>query len=136
MRPSTLSRTVAPALRVRSVQGASDVAGNHCQVPAYLLKFLRRGPVSLVGRRGLPSVDGDGDLDVLSASALDDTVAWYENLGSLAFSEPRVIDPDAAGAWDVYAADLDGDGDSDVLPASRGDDRIAWYENLGGGAFS
>jgi len=81
-------------------------------------------------------VDADGDLDELSATAPDDTVVWYENLGSLAFSEPRVIDPDAAGAWDVYAVDLDGDGDSDVLPASRGDDRIAWYENLGGGAFS
>ena len=39
------------------------------------------------------------------------------------------IDFDAAGAWDVYAADLDGDGDPDVLSASRGDDRIAWYEN-------
>ena len=34
-------------------------------------------------------VDGDGDLDVLSASALDDTVAWYANLGSLAFSARR-----------------------------------------------
>ena len=25
-------------------------------------------------------IDGDGDTDVLSASANDDTVAWYENL--------------------------------------------------------
>ena len=27
-------------------------------------------------------VDGDGDMDVLSASAKDDTVAWYENKSS------------------------------------------------------
>ena len=26
-------------------------------------------------------VDGDGDMDVLSASTLDDKIAWYENLG-------------------------------------------------------
>jgi hypothetical protein len=27
-------------------------------------------------------LDGDGDLDVLSASRLDDKIAWYENNGS------------------------------------------------------
>ena len=26
-------------------------------------------------------MDGDGDVDVLSASEYDDTIAWYENLG-------------------------------------------------------
>jgi hypothetical protein len=30
-------------------------------------------------------VDGDGDLDALSASAFDDKVAWYENAGSMFF---------------------------------------------------
>ncbi|MEX0641918.1 MAG: FG-GAP-like repeat-containing protein [Pirellulales bacterium] len=32
--------------------------------------------------------DGDGDLDVLSASYFDDTIAWYENDGT-----------PAVGAW-------------------------------------
>ena len=32
-------------------------------------------------------LDGDGDLDVLSASEADDKVAWYENLGGGAFSD-------------------------------------------------
>ena len=27
-------------------------------------------------------VDGDGDMDVLSASSYDDKIAWYENDGS------------------------------------------------------
>ena len=31
-------------------------------------------------------VDGDGDLDVLSASFYDDTIAWYENDGSQNFT--------------------------------------------------
>ena len=31
-------------------------------------------------------VDGDGDVDALSASYTDDTVAWYENDGSQSFT--------------------------------------------------
>ena len=31
-------------------------------------------------------VDGDGDMDVLSASENDDKIAWYENDGSESFT--------------------------------------------------
>ena len=31
-------------------------------------------------------VDGDGDMDVLSASGSDDKIAWYENDGSESFT--------------------------------------------------
>ena len=31
-------------------------------------------------------VDGDGDMDVLSASSYDDKIAWYENDGSETFT--------------------------------------------------
>ena len=81
-------------------------------------------------------LDGDGDIDVLSASANDDKIAWYENEGGGAFSDQRVITTDADEAQSVYAADLDGDGDIDVLSASANDDKIAWYENEGGATFS
>jgi histidinol-phosphate/aromatic aminotransferase/cobyric acid decarboxylase-like protein len=40
-------------------------------------------------------VDGDGDMDVLSASRYDDKVAWYENNGSESFTE-HVISTSAA----------------------------------------
>jgi len=77
-------------------------------------------------------VDGDGDADVLSASADDDTIAWYENDGA---SPPgwtaRTITSGADAARSVFAADLDGDGDADVLSASANDDKIAWSENDG-----
>ncbi|HXH28330.1 MAG TPA: FG-GAP-like repeat-containing protein, partial [Candidatus Polarisedimenticolia bacterium] len=77
-------------------------------------------------------LDGDGDLDVLSASFVDDKVAWYENrlnepAGNI--SPERVITTTANGARSVFATDLDGDGDPDVLVASQLDDTIAWYEN-------
>ncbi len=78
-------------------------------------------------------LDGDGDIDVLSASLYDDKIAWYENTDGLGtFGGQRVISTVADRAWDVFAADLDGDGDVDVLSASEGDDKIAWYENTDG----
>ncbi|MYF71250.1 MAG: VCBS repeat-containing protein [Proteobacteria bacterium] len=85
---------------------------------------------------GSPSVraadlDGDGEPDILSASRIDDTIAWHENLGDGAFSG-RTVFATGADAVEVHAADLDGDGDLDVLSASYEDDKIAWYENLGG----
>jgi hypothetical protein len=92
-------------------------------------------------------VDGDGDLDALSASRDDDKIAWYENTdGAGSFGPEQIItaDPDGIGtqqgeadsARAVYAADLDGDGDLDVISASHTDNKIAWYENSdGAGGF-
>jgi len=80
-------------------------------------------------------LDNDGDVDVLSASAADDRVAWYENLGGGSFGPQQDISTGADFVVDVHAADLDGDGDVDVVSASYLDDKVAWYENLGGGAF-
>jgi hypothetical protein len=75
-------------------------------------------------------MDGDGDLDIVSASAKDDTIAWYENDGA---SDPSWtaanIATSADGAWDVHVADMDGDGDLDIVSASASDDTIAWYES-------
>ncbi|NOX36420.1 MAG: T9SS type A sorting domain-containing protein [Calditrichaeota bacterium] len=75
-------------------------------------------------------VDGDGDVDVLSASTRDDKIAWYENDGQANFTE-HVISDSVDGARSVYATDVDGDGDVDVLSASSKDHKIAWYENVG-----
>ena len=77
-------------------------------------------------------MDGDGDLDIVSASWLDDTIAWYENDGA---ANPTWTAADIAtsadGAFSVYVADMDGDGDLDIVSASYADDTIAWYENDG-----
>ena len=81
-------------------------------------------------------LDGDGEPDVLSASLVDNKIAWYKNLGGGKFSDELVISTSADGARSVHASDLDGDGDPDVLSASGADDKIAWYENFGGGDFS
>jgi hypothetical protein len=52
-------------------------------------------------------VDGDGDMDVLSASFNDDKIAWYENDGRQNFTN-HIITRAADGAQSVYAADVDG----------------------------
>ncbi|KAJ1385012.1 hypothetical protein B484DRAFT_410638, partial [Ochromonadaceae sp. CCMP2298] len=80
-------------------------------------------------------LDGDGDIDVLSASSSDDKIAWYENDGSEGFTKHE-ISTAASGAYSVFAIDLDGDGDIDVLSASISDDKIAWYENDGNEGFT
>tara|TARA_Y100000768_G_scaffold338333_1_gene280983 strand:+ start:1632 stop:7229 length:5598 start_codon:yes stop_codon:yes gene_type:complete len=77
-------------------------------------------------------IDNDGDMDILSASAEDRKIAWYENDGARNPSFTSItITTDANGAFSVYATDIDNDGDMDVLSASENDDKIAWYENDG-----
>ncbi len=78
-------------------------------------------------------LDADGDVDVLSASADDNTIAWYENDGgSPPLFTKHVISTSALGAGSVFAVDVDNDGDVDVLSASKDDNKIAWYESDGG----
>ena len=71
-------------------------------------------------------LDGDGHTDLISASANDHTIAWYQNDGAQAFAR-HVITENATGAGAVSVSDVDGDGDLDVLSASHDDDTIAWY---------
>ncbi len=81
-------------------------------------------------------LDGDGDLDVLSASRSDNKVAWYENLdGEGDFSEQEIISDTSEGATSVVAADLDADGDFDVIAGSAFDDTVSWFENDGNATF-
>merc|ERR1711991_92575 len=75
--------------------------------------------------------DGDGHMDILSASSGDDTIAWYKNdgtSGTPSFTK-HVVTTTADYAMSVYAADVDGDGDMDILSASINDKTIAWYES-------
>ena len=51
-------------------------------------------------------LDGDGDADVLSASILDNKIAWYENQGGGQFGPQQVITTAADFAYSVYAAGL------------------------------
>lgn len=78
-------------------------------------------------------IDNDGDMDILSASALDNKIAWYENTDGLgSFGTQQIITTTTDFEFSVYAVDMDGDGDIDVLSASYNNDKLAWYENTDG----
>ena len=81
-------------------------------------------------------LDGDGDMDVLSASEEDEKIAWYENDGNGNFSAPKVLATNVDDALSVLADDLDGDGDMDVVYSSIDDDyNLIWLKNDGNGNF-
>src|SRR5690606_10819318 len=81
-------------------------------------------------------LDGDGDMDMISASTNDDKIAWYKNIDGLgAFGPQQIISETALGAYSVFATDIDGDGDMDILAASYFDDTIGWFANNGQGTF-
>jgi FG-GAP-like repeat/Secretion system C-terminal sorting domain/Kre9/KNH-like N-terminal Ig-like domain len=78
-------------------------------------------------------VDGDGDNDILGASRISNTIAWWENVNGdgLTWTD-HLVDGAFDGAYSVYATDMDLDGDVDVLGAAYDDDDITWWENVNG----
>ena len=128
---------------VAAQNGDDTISWHENSSTNYVLKFppsadtdiVSQGPDSSAdGARSVyaADMDGDGDMDILSASSIDDTIAWYENDGNAnpTFA-PANISTNVDGAYDVFAVDIDGDGDMDIVSASADDDTIAWYENDG-----
>lgn len=83
-------------------------------------------------------MDNDGDPDIVSSSANDGKIAWYENLGGqpAIFVERSPAAVSLDGANSVRAADMDGDSDIDFVTAAFDDDTVYWLENIGGSPMS
>lgn len=103
----------------------------------------RFGPQRVISTQALEpksihaaDLDADADLDALSASSEDDSIAWYENTASGFLPLRHLISVSADGASHALTGDLDEDGDEDVVSASFDDQIVAWYENLGAGMFA
>lgn len=96
-----------------------------------------------LGARAVVAADlnGDGLVDLASASKDDNTIAMYLNTGANAtgahdrFAIKTVINASALGAYSLVAVDVDADGDLDLVTASNGDDTVAVYRNDGRGNF-
>jgi len=77
-------------------------------------------------------MDGDGDMDIVSGSEDDDTIAWYENDGATdpTFAAVDVFkSDDYVSPISVSAADMDGDGDMDIVTISSF--TLSWFANDG-----
>jgi hypothetical protein len=82
-------------------------------------------------------LEGDGDLDVVSAAENANRISWFVNDGATPpnFVEYPILyfpqgEVDYAKA--AYAADIDKDGDMDVAYAAEESNEVGWLENMGG----
>ncbi len=78
-------------------------------------------------------LDNDGDMDILAGGVTTGATSWFENDGSMSFTEhvlSSVFSP-----RDVKVADMDGDSDLDPVAVSWDDSGIHWWENMGDGQF-
>jgi len=82
-------------------------------------------------------VDNDSDLDIITVSIFDNTLAWYENLDSGAnFGSKQIISTQIAYGTSLHTDDLDNDNNVDILVSSIADGKIILVKNLGNGNFS
>jgi len=121
-----LASTNSPGLGQVELFENTDGAGNF-----WSPRVLVSEPVGL-NQVHAADLDGDGALDLLTASPLGDSIAWYENTdGAGTFGSQQLITTGAIGAAGVSSADIDNDGDVDVLSAAQGSGVVAWHENDG-----
>ncbi len=79
-------------------------------------------------------VDGDGDIDILGASFVDNRIVWWENQGEGASWQSHIVTTDLNGAFGAVCADVDNDGDNDIIGAAMNADVVLWWENTDGSA--
>ena len=79
-------------------------------------------------------LDNDGDIDLMSASQTDNSLAYYINDGNANFTQHILTGSSGIinlpGALSIDAADFDNDGDIDFVACGTSD--LYWYENNGG----
>ncbi|HEX6883689.1 MAG TPA: VCBS repeat-containing protein, partial [Planctomycetota bacterium] len=79
-------------------------------------------------------LDGDGNLDLVSADQSTDSVSVLRNLGAGIFA-PRVVFAAGSSPWCVVSGDLDRDGDPDLAVACQGTGSLRLLRNNGTGSF-
>ncbi len=80
-------------------------------------------------------LDGDGHVDLVAGSWINDEVTWYRNDGQGNFGLPQLISASPEGPRSVKIGDLNDDDLPDIAVAYRFDDTLAWFPNQGNGTF-
>ena len=99
-------------------------------------RFDLNGPA--VNDLVIADLDGDTDMDFITAHGATDTIAWYRNNGSETFTRIPLPTP-LADASAVFVVDLDKDGDKDIVAVRDGlstANTLVWYENDGSQGFT
>lgn len=77
-------------------------------------------------------VDKDYDIDIVAASAQDNSISWYRNDGGSPIHwTKQTISSAAFGARSVSVNDIDGDGINDVVGAALLTHEVSWWRNNG-----
>lgn len=123
-----LKTIILIVILLRAIYGFSQFG------PQQIISTETSAPYNVVAA----DIDGDGDIDAVTASFGDDLVAWFENIDGLGSFGPLVeVTDQLNNVRRLSTADLDGDGDIDILATSQTDDLVVWFENLNGlGSFS
>ena len=99
------------------------------------------GPQVTYGVGGTPysvavgDLDGDSDLDLVTANSGSDNVSVLLNQGDGTFAS-QVNYGVGSGPYSVAVGDLDGDNDLDLVTANSGSDNVSVLLNQGSGTFA
>ncbi len=93
-------------------------------------QFINKS-AAFISALAVADMDGDGDLDVLSISQMDQKLALYENLGGLEFAPQRILDQSPILPRNLVAVDLDNDGDVDLAVIGRDVLKIFLNDGIG-----
>jgi len=76
----------------------------------------------------IQDIDWDGDLDVIGAAEIANTICWWENLGGYPASwEEHIINSDFAGAQIAIPLFMDGDSLYDIIAAGAECQEVAYW---------
>ena len=110
-----------------------DNDGNNLDFTDYIIDNSAPGINSIDVR----DVNGDGDLDLLSASSTDGKISWYESSGgNFPSFTKKTVSTGVDGATYVFSGDYNGDGEMDVISTSTVDKKVSVYINDGSQGFN
>lgn len=76
-------------------------------------------------------IDGDGYLDLVSGSIIDQSIDWYKSTPENGSFESReTITGLTRGPYSTDSGDMDGDGLKDIVAADYDGNKIVWFKNI------
>ncbi|EDQ89300.1 uncharacterized protein MONBRDRAFT_37143 [Monosiga brevicollis MX1] len=126
---------VSGNFQINGLRWSRNLDGNGSFAQAVSLTTNASAPTLVA----IGDLDGDGWVDVLSASGFVNAIQWFRNLGHGSIDPaPRPIAHAGAAPQltSLVVADLDSDGDLDVLSTLPNAETVAWYVNDGAGNFN